>query len=304
MNIVEVAQQYFDLSSKGNGVYQIVNPTGGFDSVVLWESTNSYCRFSTMKTGGPREFLKYIVGLSDDEIGEEVENDDELLKLLKHHDKQKNDTGYSLLDIVYQQGYNEYIASRGINKDTAVRYNLEVMGNDVIIPLYDRSCDRIGSLVRNSNPEVKGDRYRTLLVGNKEKPCIWPFPDLIKSNQDSIIVLVEGAWSAMRIHQIIKPKMPQLIPLATMGTNLTEELRDITIDVPIICILDNDTGGKKVESTLSLWKREKSIEIYKPTFKSLAAQNESSPYVDDFSDENLLRLFRMIYKHSKILKRK
>ena len=84
MNIVTIAKQYFQLEDKGNGIFQIVNPTGQFDSVVLWEHTNSYRRFSKSVSGGIKEFLKYIVGMSETDIQAEYGDlgDDSLVKSL------------------------------------------------------------------------------------------------------------------------------------------------------------------------------------------------------------------------------
>lgn len=301
MNIVTIAKQYFQLEDKGNGIFQIVNPTGQFDSVVLWEHTNSYRRFSKSVSGGVKEFLKYIVGMSESEIQSEYGDigDDSLVKSLRHFDRTKMDTGYSLQDIIYTEGYNQYIESRMISEDTAKYYHLEVNGHDAIIPLYDNQFKRVGSLYRNSSPLVKGDRYRTQLAGTNEKPCAWPFTELKKLKRDSVVVLVEGAWSAMRLHQVVVPYLPKLLPLATLGTNITQELKDYIYEFPIICLLDDDTGGKHVSETLIKWKR-KDIEIYNPYFSNLAQSNQSS-YIDDLDDKKLLSLFRVIKKDSKLL---
>jgi len=301
MNIVTIAKQYFKLEDKGNGIFQIVNPTGQFDSVVLWEHTNSYRRFSKSVSGGVKEFLKYIVGMSESEIQSEYGDigDDNLVKSLRHFDKTKMDTGYSLQDIIYTEGYNQYIQSRMISEETAKYYHLEVNGHDAIIPLYDNQFKRVGSLYRNSSPLIKGDRYRTQLAGTNEKPCVWPFTELKKLKRNSVIVLVEGAWSVMRVHQVIGVYLPNILPLATLGTNISEELKDYLYDFPIISILDDDTGGKHVADTLIKWKR-KNIEIYNPYFGSLLQSNQSS-YIDDLDDKKLLSLFRVIKKDSKLL---
>lgn len=301
MNIITIAKQYFKLEDKGNGIFQIVNPTGQFDSVVLWEHTNSYRRFSKSVSGGVKEFLKYIVGMSESEIQSEYGDigDDNLVKSLRHFDKTKMDTGYSLQDIIYTEGYNQYIQSRMISEETAKYYHLEVNGHDAIIPLYDNQFKRVGSLYRNSSPLIKGDRYRTQLAGTNEKPCVWPFTELKKLKRNSVIVLVEGAWSVMRVHQVIGVYLPNILPLATLGTNISEELKDYLYDFPIISILDDDTGGKHVADTLIKWKR-KNIEIYNPYFGSLLQSNQSS-YIDDLDDKKLLSLFRVIKKDSKLL---
>ncbi|HNS41445.1 MAG TPA: hypothetical protein PKN22_01700 [Taishania sp.] len=296
MNIVEIAEKYFKVNKQGNGTYRLSTPDGKFDTVVLWEATNSYHRFSTGYSGGPFQFLKYIVGLNDDEIKEEygesfVEN--ALVKALTESHFSKSDTGYTLQDVVFELGYNEYIKSRNISKETAEYFNLEVSDKDVIIPLYDRNKRRIGSLVRNHNPKVKGDRYRTMLIGSNEKPCVWSFSELYKIQANSIIILVEGAWSVMRIHQVIKPLIPNILPIATLGTNIHDELKQYIYDYPIISILDDDEGGNHVHNILQQWKKEKiNVKTYIPTFSIVS--KVSSSYVDDISDKMLIELFRKI----------
>ena len=302
MNIVEIARQYFQLESKGNGIYQIINPSGEFDSVVLWEETNTYRRFSISKSGGIREFLKYIVGLPDNEIEADYGNveQDNLVKALRRYSKTKQDTDYSLQDIIYEPGYNSYIESRMISEKTAAYYNLEINGKDVSIPLYNRTKNRVGSLYRNANPDLKGDRYRTQLAGNNEKPCVWPFPELYKMKGNTKVVLVEGAWSVMRVHQVIKPLYPNILPLATLGTNLTSELKEYLQDFPVIAILDDDIGGNGVSNTLRKWRNSKmKIEMYLPTWSALS--NVQSSYVDDLSDRALIKLFAHIAQVGSIL---
>lgn len=303
MNIVEIASRYFQLDDKGNGRYEIHSPSGEFDSVVLWEQTNSYRRFSISKSGGIKEFLKYIVGLKDEQILAEYGEigDDNLVWSLRKPHRDKQDTGHALQDIIFEPGYNDYIKSRMISEETAAHYNLEINGHDVAIPLYDRNKQRIGSLYRNANPSVKGDRYRTLLAGTYEKPCMWPFPEFYKRKGDSVIILVEGAWSAMRIYQVVKPLYPQILPLASLGTNLTNELKEYLYEFPIISILDDDSGGSHVSATLKKWSAERmKVEMYIPSWKKLS-NYEQSTYVDDLSDKSLKILFRHIAAHGDIL---
>lgn len=306
MNIIDIAKGYFDLDNKGNGIYQIKNPSGEFDSVVLWETTNSYHRFSTGKSGGIYEFLKYIVGLPESEINEQygILEEDSLIKKLKATVKRnKLDTGLSIQDVVFQQGYNKYIESRMISEETAKYYNLEVNGEDAIIPLYNVNNNRIGSLYRHSNPDSKGDRYRTLLVSNFEKPCVWPFPELYKRNSDSIIVLVEGAWSAMRIKQVMSKHIGTILPLATLGTNVTDELKQYLYEFRIISILDDDTGGQHVQQELQRWQKDGiKVEVYLPVINRLSEVNNTSGYIDDLSDIKLLNLFKKIKKCSSIIR--
>lgn len=301
MNIIEIAQEYYTIRPKGHGVYDIHMPSGELDSIVLWEETNSYFRYSTRKGGGPREFLQYVVGLSLEEISEKLGEEREvnpLLKVLNHKKNLRNDTGLAIQELVGEEGYNNYIKSRNISRETSDKFHLEVSGKDVIIPLDDIRGRRIGSLIRYNNPAHKGDRYRTFMAGTYEKPFCWPMNNIRNLQSDSIIILVEGAWSAMRLDQVIKPLFPRIVPLATLGTNLTEELRDYIYDFPIVAILDKDEGGNKVAETLLSWQKKRiKVESYEPKFP-----DDTAAYVDDLSDEGLVELFEFIRGRSRILK--
>lgn len=301
MNIIDVARQYFTLKIIGNGVYQIVNPTGKFDSVVLWEKTNSYHRFSNGKSGGVKEFLKYICGVNVDNMEFEDDKND-ILHILAPIKNNKENTDLSLLDVVADPVYNNYIQSRMINEITAKHYKLETYMQDVFIPLYDENKLRVGSIIRNGTAQSKTTRYKTHLIGAHKKPCCWRFPDLYEVNRNSVIVLVEGAWSVMRIHQVIKPIYPQVVPIATLGTTITDELKAYLGNNKIITILDDDAGGKHVETQMKQWSQtHKNIEIYIPSLP-LERDKSNIIYVDDLSDKQLIKFFSLIKSNSNLLK--
>lgn len=301
-NLVEIAREYFQLKEIGNDIYQVVTESGKFDSIVIWGGNNSYFRYSNRMGGGPREFLKYIVGLPDNEIDvKEPTEADKLVAALRKTERVRMDTELSLQDVVGKPGYCTYIASRNISEETAAYYHLEIAGDNVHIPLYDEWNKRVGSIVRNAHAKSKGERYKTHLVGTNPKPCVWRFIDLANYRKlSTTIVLVEGAWSVMRIHQVLGDKL-DIIPVATLGTALTDELFQYLSNKKIICILDDDTGGKKVEKQLIEWQKvNKEIEIYVPKI----VKSDASAMVDDLSDDDLLTLFRKIYKQSNLLKLK
>jgi 5S rRNA maturation endonuclease (ribonuclease M5) len=108
-------------------------------------------------------------------------------------------------------------------------------------------------------------------------------------SRDSVVVLVEGAWSVMRIHQVIKPLHPNIVPIATLGTWLTDELRTFLYDREILAILDADEGGNTVTSQLQRWSDQGiKVESYNVTLSNEVA------YVDDVTDAQLKRLFQGI----------
>ena len=293
--VLELAEEFFPnrVVAKSPDTYQITGPV--FDSVVIFDATNSYCRFSNKMVGGPREFLHYIVGLSDVEIHDIIGEGSENLRLFNTVRQEKtrrlfnSDTGLSLQDVVSAPGYNSYMESRHITELTAKHFRLEHDGLNVTIPLTDVDGRRIGSLVRQAHVKSKADRYRTYMVGSHEKPCAWPMGHIRRAKRESIIVLVEGAWSVMRIQQVISPLYKNILPIATLGTWLTDELRNYLYDKEILAILDTDEGGKTVTSQLKQWRESGvNVECY-----DITLQGESA-YVDDISDAQLTRLFKGI----------
>lgn len=301
--VLELAQEFFPnrLVPKSQDTFQITGPV--FDSVVIFDSTNSYCRFSNKMVGGPREFLRYIVGLTDVEIheimGEESANE-RLFNAVRREKTRKlfgADTGLSLQDVVSERGYNRYMGTRNVTPETASTFNLEHDGLNVTIPLTDVEGRRIGSLIRHAYAKTKADRYRTYMVGNHEKPCAWPMGHISKLTRDNVVVLVEGAWSVMRIHQVVKPLYQNIVPIATLGTWLTDELRTFLYDKEILAILDTDEGGTTVTSQLQRWcDQGVKVESYNVTLGHELA------YVDDITDAQLKRLFKGIEEstHTKL----
>lgn len=289
-SIVDVASKYFTL--KRNSQNSWIIDGDKFNSVVLFEDTNTYHRFSSGETGNIYKFLRNIVGLRHEDCQEFEQGDVEqsllevLRKSLKSETKQER-SGYDFEEFIGKVGYNAYMQSRNINIETAKYYNLEIDGPDVIFPLYDYKLHRVGSIRRFANAQNKADRYRTFLLHGHEKPCIWDFREIEKLSPDKIVVLVEGTWSAMRIKQVVG-HLP-IIPLATMGAEIKLEVFDYIYESRIIAILDNDTGGERYKKQLRI-ARKRGIMIQEVELNN----NGQNIYVDDLTDKQMLKLFRNI----------
>lgn len=297
MNIVEIAERYFPLV-QNNNTYRINRQDGKMDSVVIFPDTNSFCRFSLGKdgSGGVHHFLKTIVGLSENEIEEQyggkVEPKELTLADVLQRGKRTNkvkSTGLSLQDVAGKQSYSTYMNQRMINEYTASYFGLESDGDDVLIPLYNNKMRRVGSQRRFAKAKTKGDRYRTYMVGSHDKPCCWDMVSLQQLTPDSVVVFVEGAWSMMRIHQVVKPLFPNVLPICTLGATLQEELFAYTYSNQIIAIMDDDEGGKAMYASLSKWTKQGcKVETIYPKCKG------KTVYVDDLNDTMLIELFKQI----------
>ena len=306
INILELAQEYLPnkLEKFAPNRYRLIPLSGSeLDSVVIFVETNSYFRFSNRKGGGPREFLQYIVGMTQEEIedilGDNYDNDTSLLtwhNLVTHVSNQKSETELSLQDVVGAKTYHPYIKQRGINEKTSQYYGLEIKHNNVYIPLWNEDVQRVGSIIRNTHAQSKGDRYTTKLVGTHVKPSLWPFFALHKLRGDTIIILVEGAWSVMRIHQVIGQRTLNIVPIATLGTHLAKSVFNYLYEYPIIAILDNDTGGERIAEQLRQFEAKgMSIEMYLPELDN----DNNAQYVDDMTDKQLQQFFNNIYHATK-----
>lgn len=292
--IIDIASQYFPLKRNSHNSWQIDDPN--YDSVILFEDSDTYHRFSSGETGNVYKFLSNIVGLDNAQIlalGVEGKTPNlsysaKMRKFGRHNNVsiRSNDLEYN--NIVGVVGYNDYMAQRHINQATAEKYALEIDGDNVLFPLYNNDLKRIGCIKRFAHARKKNDRYRTFILSGYDKPCCWDMVSLSTITPDKTIVLVEGTWSVLRIDQVVGSKY-NILPLATMGTNIEKELFDYIYRNKVIAILDNDTGGNHVKNQLTKAQRNgmmvKTVEIN---------VNGNNVYVDDISDTQMLKLFRSI----------
>jgi len=290
MKIVDVAKQYFNVKRNSYNTWVIVGPK--YDSVVLYEDNDTYCRFSTGETGDIYTFLRRIVGLQHADSVKIYDPDAKLTPTLSEVLKPTKSKiieaeGFDYQEFVGKVGYNAYIASRGISPETAAHFELEVDGPDVLFPLYNDTFKRIGSIKRNAYPQTKADRYRTMMLHGHVKPCCWDLRKLAALKPDDVVILVEGTWSVMRIWQVVG-HLP-ILPVATMGTALQPELFDYIGRNRVVAILDNDTGGERYRRQLHQ-QRCRGKMVHEVTLNN----HGQNLYVDDLSDEQMKKLFSII----------
>lgn len=287
MNIVNIASQYFNLKKNSHNTWSLEE----HDSVILFEETNTYHRFSNGETGDVYKFLRNIVGLTHDQAKEYYNDSAErkvsLLESLRRTQKVQKideDSGYEYHEFIGTPGYNRYIECRNISKSIAEFYNLEIDGDDVLFPLYDDTLKRIGSVKRFANAQHKNDRYRTYILHGYDKPCCWDMRQLANLTPNQIVVLVEGTWGVMRIKQVVG-HLP-IVPIATIGTNIKSELFDYINRNRIIAILDDDTGGERYKKQLQI-QRNKGRMIQEVILNN----SGKNIYIDDLSDRQIIKLF-------------
>lgn len=293
MNIVELASQYFTLKHKNANNYQLVTRTGQFDSIVLFGDTNSWHRFSNGQGGNPKRFLTDIIGLSEEEAVE-IAGEDSAYNLNYSTERYEYHTGLSFMDVVAKPGYNDYIASRGVSRETAEYFGLETnFSGDVYIPLLNIEGLRVGSLVRRADTNDKGLKYRFLMIDGHKRPDVF-CPTVFKQRRrDTQVVLFEGCWANMLLTQWIQPTMPNVIPLSTIGTNLTDATMDYIYEFPITVVLDtDDKGSDRVVNTVQKW-RNKGINIKSVNMESKDGQ---LLYPDEVTERQFKNFFRQALK--------
>lgn len=302
MDLIDIASEFYELKENSYNSFIIKDTVA--DSVVLFTDTQKYHRFSTGETGDVYQFLKNIVGLSDSEIqlkydGQVVDTSELNLRnalmraLRKNNTHSVRDNELSYTDVVGKVGYNEYIQSRNITEETANFYNIEVVGPDVLFPLFDTSLNRIGCIRRYAHAKTKADRYRTFILSGYNKPCCWSIPHLLNMNSDTTIVLVEGTWSAMRINQVVGP-LYNILPIATMGTELNDDLFQLIAGRKVLAILDRDLGGNRVENQLITVAKRGILKVNIIDLKNSKQRDNKPVYIDEINDTQMLKLFRSI----------
>jgi len=300
--ILDLAHEYFpgQIRKYGFNIYGIDTEDGSLSSLRIFVDTDTYYHYVERKFGRQEQFLRYIVGLDAEEIkgiiGEIKQN--ELLSLLRQvNNKQQNNSGFSLQQVVGKQGYNDYLKDeRLLNQNIVEMYGIELnMDGDVFIPLHDlQKFQRVGSLVRSSTCNHKYGRYRTYMVGSHTKPHCWPGWALEGVTSDTVFIVVEGAFSLMRLQQVCLNKTSNVIPIATLTNHFDVDLFNLIHEFPLIVIGDPDDGGQKMNQQAKYYSQNGGeIEIYKPV------NNIGLPlYLDEATDDELKGLLNTIYQET------
>lgn len=256
--IVDLAQQQFKVVVVSNNILT----TTEHDSLRIWSNKNRWWWYSKNVGGGVKEWLEYFNHPPEDY---EIYSDELDLTI-------KNNDSYFDYDIFIEigmgrLGYNEYIASRNITKETAAHFKLEIKNNNIIIPI-NKNKRRIGSLIRLTSGPV---RYQKIL--QEELPVFWNLP--IDINKPTFIF--EGAWSVMRWWQVLGNDYNYLATLSFAATqHHFEYLSGLN---NIIWCLDNDCNryGELLPRV-----KQKIYKIYNQNNKHVININKVKP--DDMVD--------------------
>jgi hypothetical protein len=186
-DLVNLIAEQYQIVRVGNGILS----TSQHDSLIIWPEENRWWWYSLHIGGGIGDWLNYN-NYSEDEKQFYLENADPIL--FTNNDQRLDHDDF--LKTVGRQKYTPYINSRNINKETARYFGLEVINDDIIIPIKNESNIRVGSLIRYANRKPK---YKKLYI---ETPC--PFWNIHEFNPEHQTIIFEGAWSVMRFWQVSK----------------------------------------------------------------------------------------------------
>jgi DNA primase len=144
-----------------------------------------------------------------------------------------------------EKRYHSYLESRQVSLEAAEKFKLEVTrnsyGEQILFPVCDMAGDRIGCLLRSIFPF--GTRYTKL---GRITP-LWPLEQLRQVEEGEIIVVVEGAFSALRIATV----WPELHVFSLFGARVPKGLADLLDPFRPLVIYDYDQAGKAAANKLA-----------------------------------------------------
>lgn len=138
--------------------------------------------------------------------------------------------------------YVDYFEQRGISELTAHYYALEWREEEpaAVITYRNLQGNVIGSMLRYTDPAKAGTRYR--IFGDTTP--IWPMETLNFKKADEEIIVVEGAWSAMKISQYYAEQGIFNVPVALLGAKANQSIVDCLKPFKPIFLYDGDQAGK------------------------------------------------------------
>lgn len=136
--------------------------------------------------------------------------------------------------------HNPYVKNRGVSRSVEIEYGLEMVpgtidySESVLFPINDLGGNRIGALLRST---VDDNRPRYKKIGHMTP--IWPVERLRKCKEGERILIVEGAFSALRV----ATACPELPVFSTFGARVPKGITDLLIPFNPIVLYDLDAAG-------------------------------------------------------------
>lgn len=274
LDVVEVIGQDLTLIRQSNNIYT----TQEHDSLKIFVTTNSWYWFSRRVGGDAKFWLKYYREYDEYEYNDYLEshqyntpNVEALFRNLWNN--ASIDSGIELRQLYGLREYHPYIANRNVSEATANRFNLEIINNNIALPMYNFKDERIGVVLRSTETNDKKLKYRKIF--REKAPLLWPMKDWKRVTPDSKVYIFEGAWSVMRFWQTIQDD--NYIFLCLFGVATNQELLSYLNGLQnVTFVLDNDDTGKEMGKRLYYLNSDWKLKLPKT-------------YPDEMTDEQIIK---------------
>ena len=165
---------------------------------------------------------------------------------------------------------HSYLKERGLTEETIATFGLGycakgVLRGHIAIPIHNRDGELVGYAGRFPGTPEKGQGKYRLPKGFRKSLEVFNLHRAAQSNQDAPLVIVEGFFDCIALHQRGYERV-----VALMGSSFSdaqeEAIIDIATDGRVIVFFDNDEAGRKgaVEAVWRLTQRIYAKAIFAP----------------------------------------
>lgn len=178
--------------------------------------------------------LSKRMGITYEEIefgGEEEPEDYDLL-----------DDEFDSASMLGETYYPHYLMERGVGTVTTERYGVrwEAQQEAIVLPITTIMGKAVGACYRYVHPEASGTRYRKF----GEQTPVWPMHHLRGKQPAAGFIIVEGAFSAMKMCDFFyRKKGVFLNVVALLGAKANKKIVDTLAPFQCIFLYDKDAAG-------------------------------------------------------------
>lgn len=140
--------------------------------------------------------------------------------------------------------YHDYFQKRGIGKESILEYGVSWKSSEpeaTVFPIVSMQGNVQGAVYRYQNMEAAGTRYKK--IGQMSQ--LWPLPFLKRAKEGEVIYIVEGGFSALRIHTaFVRLNEPPPVILALFGARANSDIADLVRPFKPVFLYDKDNAGQ------------------------------------------------------------
>jgi len=204
-----------------------------------------YAKYALPEGVITQEDVKKLVDFIFIAEDEEVENVPELVEMPKPSDSILKSIGV----------WHDYFEERGIDKSTFDLWRLGYYEADqrIMFPVYDNLGKEIVGFVGRTIVKDEPVKYNN--YPHKFKKSAFLYGLHMKTAHTQKLIVVEGPIDAVRVnHHLMRihDKTPFFLCVALMGSEPSAKQMDLMVENAneVICMLDNDSSGKKGQKDL------------------------------------------------------